>query len=152
MKLLSTLRTASSCILLVLLTQIAFAQGNLKFSQVQYLVLNGTTSSGIDFVAATQTMIIPLGHVYKIENIVAITQVGGGNATTNVLNFTIDDVVYSRTPQNTTSATAGGVYASAQQFPVWLPAGTYVLAIKYSGTGSLIVKQGLSALDFELVP
>ena len=147
----STLWTAFSALIFSLVTSFSsFAQGNLKFSEVKYITLAGTTNSSSFQVVASQTLVVPASHVLKIENIVGLSFLE--TSSNYEVTFCIDDIVYSKSYYTSSS---GIQIVSPQSFPVWLPAGSYTLQINSRSFGSSLVypvKVGFSALDFEVTP
>ena len=149
-----TLLTAFSLLLLAS-PQLVCAQGNLRFSQVKYVLLAGNILGGSSFnqLVASQNIVVPANHVLKIENIVGISQANAPYPGAYSLTFLVDGIGYSR-------ATIGSTAVSYNQmFPVWLPAGTYTLKLEGSTANCapcvpppILVKAGLSGLDFEIIP
>ena len=144
MRPLFTLLKASSLLIFFLYTiQPSYAQGNLRFSQVKYIILAGTGSSGGGVATqtlSTQALVVPANHVLKIENMSSLPGVGG-------LSITIDDIAYG-----------------SASFPFWLPAGNYTVKAVYNTTPcfgcgttpscatSFSIRMAISSLDFEVVP
>ena len=154
-----TLRKVFNLLPLVfILTQSVKAQGNLKFSQVKYVVLNGTgiaqsQSAAAIQVLSTQNIIVASNHVLKIESVTGLqlnTNIAQ-NSTSYYAWLSLDDANLSKS--NSTVS---------QAFPIWLPAGTYSLMLSFynSSAGcfscgtpaSVPVKAGVSAIDFEIIP
>ena len=131
-------------------------QGNLQFSRVVFLEIEGTTPSPYTQIyATTDTLIVPSGKVLKIES----SSVSWLNLNSNTGYPTIitsvqgllflNDKIISKTEARTGYLNAIVIY------PIWLNEGTYIVKLVYQSpsTGYAIMSKGfISGIEFNITP
>lgn len=124
--------------LFILLNHLAFAQGNLQFNQVK-------------LVSVAET--VPVGKVWKVENILPSVRPTTTSWSNSTLDFTI--LVNGQTVYYLSAESKGSLYGNGQTgitsmaagiggSPLWLPAGT-----------SLAVGQNIlsiNVVEFNIIP
>jgi len=118
-------------------------QGNLQFSKVVFIELEGISSiaSGVDIVDSTN-LIVPTGKVVKIESAsVGRQAIGNGNFFGNY------DVGVYLNGKIITPLNRDGAYP----LPIWLKEGIY--SIKLQGSYSSFISKGfISGIEFNVTP
>ncbi len=119
------------------------AQGNLQFSQVKYIHLTG---GGVLSYAIVDTfdIVVPANRIWKIESAVANGLSSGvpTDFASEVAAISLDGVLIS--------STARGGYTMNRPLPIWLPEGTYKLAmVAFTSATS---KGHISAIEFIITP
>lgn len=121
------------------------AQGNLQFNQVIVANLNSTVSSYSTITSTTIT--VPAGKVWKIEH----ADVWLNNSTRQTLSgyysLYIDNIVLHHS-----KGSSGTSNQFAENFPVWLPAGTYTVYISNEDSSTHNYVGTINAIEFNVIP
>jgi hypothetical protein len=138
-------------ILLVICAQKNFAQGNLQFNQVKYYELSVTQTVSGPYAETQQSITVPAGKVWKIESAFAGYYVPSNNSTGL---FGGGRMFLDNRPIFDDYLGSGAAAVTSPLMPIWLPPGTYTLAIK-SPTSSSSTTQYLgsvSIIEFNVIP
>lgn len=131
--------------MIILLAFSASAQGNLQFNQVIYVRMSYVLPNSNSFQTSQQTITVPPGKVWKIESASGSAQ-GSTNYVSPTTTILLDGV--NLTFYNGSS----GTYWETD-FPIWLPEGTYTLAMVSSTSAvNTTITGRLSAIEFNIVP
>jgi hypothetical protein len=140
-------------LILVAFTFLSFfvgnAQGNLQFNAVKYFPMTVTQVGSAVYTESAQTITVPVGKVWKIESCGANFY----NATTNgSVISTYAKIILDNKVLFETYSGSGSAFIPAM-LPLWLPSGTYTLALRsnYLVNGTLFYGFA-SAIEFNVVP
>lgn len=123
------------------------SQGNLQFNQTLYFPL----SLSVGQTSTSQSIVVPVGKTLKVENAgcgfinnIAATFSNGYFAELYLDN----NLIYSNVPP------CGGNSLSKNlpSFPIWLPAGTYLLNYVLGGATNVASKSFISGIEFNIIP
>lgn len=149
----SHLASHSIAVSLLLLCSGIRAQGNLQFNQV--LQPSITTSNLAGSGVVSQTITVPTGKIWKIENASYARYANGNtNSPFYIWGGTSNVTVYLDEYLISDFLSSGGTFREAK-FPIWLTAGDYTLRIVNHSTSaqtSLTHKATLSVIEFNIVP
>lgn len=142
-------RIYSVAVMLILGITYLCAQNNLQFKEAKFYEYAGTLTSPT--APATFTLTVPDSTVLKIESASVSQRALAGHYTLqNYLSIDINDKVLFE------GIAGGGNYTNNvlhTQFPIWLPAGNYTLAVYFNtNNSSADFKAYVSGLEFKVVP
>ncbi|MCB9232411.1 MAG: hypothetical protein H6581_12150 [Bacteroidia bacterium] len=117
------------------------AQTSLEFNQVIYQTLQGANSASYPYLAATGSLVVPAGKVWKVEKCVVSTSVVSGSIYIGSVGWmAIDDRQICTLSCDAVTGT------------FWLPAGTYSWQIGMTSSTVRQMRGTLSAIEFNVVP
>jgi hypothetical protein len=139
------MKTIGLLSMIIMLAFTVSAQGNLQFNQVIYIKMSYVLPTSSSFQTSQQTLTVPPGKVWKIESASGSAQ-GSTNYVSPTTSITLDGVIL--TFYNGSS----GTYWETN-FPIWLPEGTYTLAmVSSTSTVNTTITGRLSAIEFNVTP
>ena len=138
-------RIFSLLVVVVALSGFSYAQGNLQFNQVIIENLSSTVSSYTTVTATTIT--VPAGKVWKIEHADLWFNNSTRQSFSGYYSLYIDNIILHHS-----RGSSGSSNQFAENFPVWLPAGTYTVFISNEDSSSHNYSGTINAIEFNVVP
>lgn len=142
---------AAALFFICFLSKNTSAQGNLQFNQVKFYELSVTQTVSGPYAENQQSITVPSGKVWKIESAFAGYYIASNNSTGL---FGGGRLFLDNRPIFDDYLGSGAAAVTSPIMPIWLPAGTYTLALK-SPTSSSSTTQYLgsvSIIEFNVVP
>ncbi len=122
-------------------------QGNLQFNQARYIKLTGVATSSYAIVD-TFDLVVPANKVLKIESASA-NGLTSGSPTNIPTDFASEVAAVSLDGVIISSTARGSGYNMTRPLPIWLPEGTYKLALV--AFTSVTSKGFVSAIEYNIV-
>ncbi len=149
---------------IILITQLfigltLFGQGNLQFNRAVHTEINCSSAAGINngIVGATVSVVVPAGKTLKITSAYISNYYSGGSSV--AVNYYDSKLILDNSPLAYCQYLPGNLEMNlpTNNFPLWLPAGTYTLKILYSTTYNYPVntyfsEAYISGIEFNIVP
>ncbi|MDG1035838.1 MAG: hypothetical protein P8O87_03270 [Crocinitomicaceae bacterium] len=132
-------------ILAITFSSSSFAQGNLQFNQVILSEFTTSTQSSGEYITGSIT--VPAGKVWKVEHAsvygygsYVMSEYGGWS-------LSIGNILIYRSKDNLNTIDG------CDNFPIWLPSGSYNIVIGQERTGNWAsVRSHINAIEFNVVP